>query len=306
MNTNILAHPYEPRHVAWGESYFLSRKYNGMGCIYLPQTVGQPANVCKHYYRGGDHHIPIASGLWSIDHTNKGIKVIPAPSWYMEGFQNVSVPLQGELWCNDDLQRVGSVCKTWQEDKGWEYISFIFYDIFETCLPYRHVIQILTQTEMAIKAPYIYLFDYEHILSITGEDVNRWISVSKTNKWEGFMLRKASSLYEKKRSYNLLKYKPNYEWEGIVIDYAPAKEGTKYEGQTGALVIKSKWEDTEGMHGGDPKFNGKSFIVSVTGLTENERLFPMTSYPMGTRVKFYFKNISSKGVPQSSTLRSNT
>ena len=53
---------------------------------------------------------------------------------------------------------------------------------------------------------------------------------------EGVMIKHPDSQYEDKRSNYLLKYKPNFDAEGIIMDYSPGKG--KYKGMLGGFICK--------------------------------------------------------------------
>ena len=53
---------------------------------------------------------------------------------------------------------------------------------------------------------------------------------------EGVMIKHPNSLYEDKRSNYLLKYKPNFDAEAIIMDYSKGKG--KYRGMLGGFVCK--------------------------------------------------------------------
>ena len=82
-------------------------------------------------------------------------------------------------------------------------------------------------------------------------DALKWLKFAKEKGWEGLMLRYASSIYEKKRSKQLIKLKPFNELDLKIIGYKMHKN----EG-LGSFIVKYK--------------NGEVSIGS--GYTKNERL----------------------------------
>jgi DNA ligase-1 len=94
---------------------------------------------------------------------------------------------------------------------------------------------------------------------------------------EGVMLRAPGSLYENKRSKNLLKYKPVDDDEATVMGYKPG--AGKYEGMTGTLVCV--WHDV--------------LIDIGTGLTDEDRKNPP---PIGTVITFTYHGLTDGGAPR--------
>ena len=99
---------------------------------------------------------------------------------------------------------------------------------------------------------------------------------------EGVMLRNPKSEYETKRSKNLLKYKPEFDDEAIIIGY---KKGTgKYEGMLGSFKVKLK------------KNPDKEFYVS--GMNDKIRQNYKTTHPVGTVITFTYRGLSNSGTPR--------
>lgn len=139
-----LAHSYDPVKPFSFQGWLASRKLNGWGCLWDGGvTRGIPAYKVPWYYIGGDDRLrtqPIATGLWTIGRSDKyGIKpkTIQAPDWFLD-LLPVGIPLQGEIWCNDDLQAVKSICggssPEKKKSKRWEEVKFVVYNTKPYCL----------------------------------------------------------------------------------------------------------------------------------------------------------------------------
>lgn len=124
--------------------WWASRKLNGWGCLWDGGvTRGIPAYKVPWYYLGGDSRLksyPVSTGLWTIGRSDKyGIrpKTIQAPDWFLDLLPK-GVPLQGEIWCDDNLQAVKSICGGSTAEKKssseWEKVKFAVYNLKPYCL----------------------------------------------------------------------------------------------------------------------------------------------------------------------------
>ena len=101
-------------------------------------------------------------------------------------------------------------------------------------------------------------------------------------KGEGLMLREAGSLYEQKRSSTLLKIKPVYDDECIIVGYNP---GTgKYEGKLGSFICVLK--------------KNKNVKFKLSGMTDEIRTNYHTTHPVGTVVTFQCNEFTKTGAPR--------
>lgn len=137
------------------------------------------------------------------------------------------------------------------------------------------------------------------------EKLNEILDFLVTDGAEGVMLRKPTSLYELRRSHNLLKHKPFNDAEGVVVGYTSGREtgrGSKHLGRIGALVLD---------------FGGKR--LELSGLTDEERGFLASDmrdyavghpgqdmpqhfqgqcFKIGQVVTFKYRELSDDGVPK--------
>ena len=96
------------------------------------------------------------------------------------------------------------------------------------------------------------------------------------------MLGEAGSLYEQKRSNTLLKIKPVYDDECIIVGYNP---GTgKYEGKLGSfkcILVKNK-----------------KVHFKLSGMTDEIRENYEKTHPVGTVVTFQYNEMTKTGAPR--------
>lgn len=101
------------------------------------------------------------------------------------------------------------------------------------------------------------------------------------NRHEGLILRNLNSLYECKRSKNLLKYKPEDDDEAIIVDIKPGSG----DWQNAGKVISLNW-------------NGKMFDASFKGsLKQAEQFLDEKDKWLGKKVTFMYMGLTGLGIP---------
>lgn len=310
--------------------WHISRKFDGLGFLWDGGvTTGIKADQFDWYHRGSDKVVPTSTGLWSLGR-GEGAKVIHAPTFFTEGLPK-GVPLQGELWHNDDLQYVSSVCRRKDPDiEKWKKIQAIFYNIKPYSLWFNNDINkyVGKKNKYRENRPFkdlwkefrvedVLNFDYRisdmniwripefystDMSTENGKDeAERMVRDSKDNNWEGLMFHNVNKPYECKRSYNILKWKPKYEMEATVTGYAAGKTG-KNIGKVGYIEAETIWSDSvNSIHGGSKAYVGNRFEVSIGGLTDLERDYDNVEdyFPVGSTISFTFSGVSQYGIPQS-------
>ena len=313
-NDNILSDKF-----AIQDEFAVQRKFNGISFLWdggITRGI-QP----QRFFPTAKGEV--STGLWTND-----AQVIEFPSSLLDKLPKF-IPIQGELWCDDNLQCVNSIVrKKIPNDKEWSKIKFVVYDVKPYCLWYQHLkIEIDTWKKIPLMYEVFFgnpiysertkllqihvfqgdLFQMNEKQSFFSSNksplcliVNYFLwnnarQDMKEYKWEGLMIHTDAS-YECKRSYNLLKYKQSYDIEGTIIGYKPGKTG---KNTYGAIVVQFTWnEKVESIVGGTKEMIGQKIIVDISGLTDKEHSCAEEIYPKGTELKFTFKNISIYGVPQ--------
>jgi DNA ligase-1 len=314
----MLAHTYNEANNPVG--WFASRKLNGWGCVWDGGvTTGMRATDVPWYYQGGDDkltHEVYSTGLWTIGRADKNgmrPKVIHAPDWFVEALPK-NVPLQGELWRDDDLSLVKSVCGCSNPDSKldprWATIDYLVYNSKPYCLfPWlatenRWSNRVYTDRMYTVEKAYkpndvwgilnqTRVESREHFKSIVDE--------ANSQGWEGIMLVNPLSYYEDYRSHNLLKVKPVFETEARIVGYEQGKTG-KNIGKLGALWAELTWDEKVLSYtGGSKAFVGTTARFKISGMTDKEREFDFAraKWPIGCMAHFKFSCISTHGVPMS-------
>ena len=94
-------------------------------------------------------------------------------------------------------------------------------------------------------------------------------------KGEGVMLKRPQSQYELKRSNNLLKLKPVRVGEGVVVGYKRGKGGI-----------------------GSLKIDWGNIFLFASGLNKEEKKMARTLFPLGSRISFFYNDVTNNGVPR--------
>lgn len=325
---STLAHNYDINLIKPNATYAVSRKYNGMGVIWDGgYSRGRPADQFSWYRRGGDKTPPICTGLWSIDR-EETTKVVNCPAWFSDKLPKY-IPLQGELWCNDNLQYLQTHCKVRNPNPIlWYPIKFIAYNIkpysiwgldkktlptpylfYWENLPWKflcleHLGSEFKQLNDLIEIPeFTWLHSAEKETFII--QLEKLFNKAMRNNWEGLMLQNVDSLYECHRSYNLLKMKPTYDGEAIITGYEEGKTG-KNIGRCGSICAVLTWDESiTSIHGGREEFIGKKVKLKISGLEDEEREWENIEedFPIGSEVSFTFKGVTEYGVPVSCNVK---
>ena len=186
-------------------------------------------------------------------------KPFNAPKWFLESMPPYNLLqdkiLDGELWAGrDNFQHMGPVRKKIPIPEEWLTIQFQVYDVigenitFVQRLKYLKKIVNFTQKawKIRLKKEEFYLPNEETLepplifaqqTKIKSEKMMRkYYQNIIDNGGEGIMIKHPESLYENGRSSYMLKVKPAFDRECIVIDYKLG-EG-KYTGLLGSFICK--------------------------------------------------------------------
>ena len=109
---------------------------------------------------------------------------------------------------------------------------------------------------------------------------------------EGIMIKHPECKYENGRSPYLLKYKPCFDFEGIIIDYKPGKG--KYENLLGGFVCKPLINHDTYMTIDDDE----NHIFTLSGMDDKIRKNYKRTHPEGTIITCECSGFTDKGVPR--------
>jgi DNA polymerase beta len=228
-----------------------------------------------------------------------------APDWYKLAMPEEN--LDGELWVGrENFQSMGVVRKKAPDPKEWTPVKYLVYDIPDLDKPFSERLVILRkivkvnkarwdevkktlpeelQIECPLKmAPQTFIESEEQM-----EGIYRTI-IEKGG--EGIMLKDPDSFYENKRSNYLLKYKPSFDEEAIIVDYKLGKG--KYTGILGGFICKPLLNmDTYHLIDKDEQHE-----FSISGMDDEVRNEYKETHPIGTVISMTHSGKTDGGKPR--------
>ena len=208
----------------------------------------------------------IWNGLTLVSRTGKEFC---APAWFIEDLPD-NVMLDGELW--EGHGRFQKTVGTVRSGSGdWSRIKFMVFDVVS-----KDVYEIRKANLEKLRLPG-HCRVLEQTLCKGEEHLSEFESDILISGGEGVMLRRRNSLYDHKRSANLLKMKNFQTDEAVVTGYTEGKG--KHTGRLGALICE---------------YMGKTFNIG-TGITNSMRELPPER---GSRVTFSFFETTDAGIPR--------
>ena len=228
-----------------------------------------------------------------------------APDWYKLAMPEEN--LDGELWVGrENFQSMGVVRKKSPDPKEWVPVNYLVYDIPDLDKPFSERLVILRKIvkdnkvrwdevkktlpeELQIECPLKMasqkvVESEEHM-----EETYRKI-IEKGG--EGIMLKDPDSLYGNGRSNYLLKYKPSFDEEAIIVDYKLGKG--KYTGILGGFICKPLINmDTYHLIDKDSKHE-----FAISGMDDQIRNEYKESHEIGTIISYEHSGKTESGKPR--------
>lgn len=219
------------------------------------------------------------------------------PRWF-SALMPPSVSLDGELWVGRGCyEQCGIFKKKKIIEQEWieGNIKFNVFDIPSLNKPFEERIMILEkmvkdrcscmiqlQVPSGIINVHCPLSYTPQILVKSYKHLDKMFEKVVKQGGEGLMIRKPGSMYEKKRSSTLLKYKVLLDTECKVVGYKP---GTgKYNGLLGSFECQLL------------KGNQRSFYAS--GMTDEIRNNYRQTHPVGTILTIIYNGMTKNGIPR--------
>jgi len=328
----MLAQVLDPaKHYLGGA--FISQKLDGVRAIWDGGlSRGRMASEVPYANTYKDKKPQKATGLWS-----RTGKVIAAPDWFLDKLPKF--PLDGELWMGyHSFQQLTSCVNSETPDDRWRLVEYKIFDSPSwSALFAQRVVKVRNDYSFMVQSPpwafnmsqgvkdhWTFELVQKYLRQKLGDDqvtlleqtklppAGFMTAVDKFTKrvleqgGEGSIIRYGHSIWTPERSWNLLKYKPLQDAEGVVTGYYSGKEtdkGSKLLGMMGALELN--WQGAE---------------FKISGFTDAERTLisheerewcrqnpgermPNTfrgppGFPKGSSVTFQYRELSDDGVPK--------
>ena len=236
-------------------------------------------------------------------------KEFHAPQWVLDSIVS-DYSIDGELWAGrNNFDMVGIVRKKEPIDEEWIDIKYMVYDIPNLDKPFEERLQELKKITVKSKIhwnkyrkqltyPYCNLecpiIFTEQTLIKSQEQFDSLYDQIIQNGGEGAMLKHPTAPYtNKKRSSFMLKVKPAFDAEGIIIGHKRGKG--KYEGgMLGGLICR-------------PLINKDTYsvvdmnddhIFSISGMDDTVRKNYKQTHPINTIITYEYSEMTAKGVPR--------
>lgn len=219
--------------------------------------------------------------------------------------------LDGELWVGrENFQMMGVVRKKVPILEEWKHVQYVVYDLPDMKKPFSERIKALEKIvrenkkrwddlkknlpkEFQIECP---LKMAKQTLIESEEHMDTLYKSILKKGGEGLMIKDPDSFYEDGRSNYMLKVKPSFDEEGIIVDYKPGKG--KYQGKDkeilGAFVCKPlKNMDTYHVVDKDPNNE-----YSLSGMDDSVRNNYKETHPIGTIISITHSGKTDGGKPR--------
>jgi len=233
----MLAYKVGKKPVDWSEKVFMQPKLDGVRCIIQLDKTGKVIA----YSRTGKPWL-------NIRHILKDLK-----PWFAE---HPDAILDGELYNHElrnDFEKIISLVRTqkptaYMRSKSKKLVQFHCYDYANGNDLYSQRMRNLSVSDM-----YSYCVKYVPTWQVTSNGHANLKHKSFLEKdYEGSILRLDGS-YQRKRSYNLQKFKDFHDAEATIVGYVPGKG--KRTGTLGKFVM----QDDKGVEFGCPPGKGYNY-----------------------------------------------
>ena len=230
----------------------------------------------------------------------------PAPQWFKSALPEI--PLDGELFMGrDGFQRMGAARKKEPVDEDWFDIKYYVYDAPEIDATFEQRYNFLKSIMPKVKEHWIkfratldkkfkkvtcpMILTTQTVVESMDQMKEYYEKILEEGA-EGIMLKDPSSIYEDKRSNFMLKYKPSFDAEAVIVDYRP---GTgKYTGKLGAFICKPL------INKGNYQVvdESKDHIFAISGMDDVVRENYKESHPIGTFITYEYSGMTDGGKPR--------
>lgn len=255
-----------------------------------PQPLAPPALMLANVYRTGislaDYWVSEkydgVRGYWDGQALwTRGGQRVAAPSWFTAGWPDA--PLDGELWAGHGqfARSVSTVRQQAADESAWRGLRFMVFDLPAHGGPFSERIPALHGVVRQIDQPWVQAVAQSKVAS--HQALQTLLAKTVKNGGEGLMLHRGASLYQGRRSDDLLKLKTHDDSEALVVAHIPGRG--RQASKLGALLVEM------------PAAHGKPVLRFKlgTGFTDAQRQHPPA---IGARVTYRFRGLNDSGIPR--------
>lgn len=201
---------------------------------------------------------------------------IHAPAWFTAALP--AHALDGELWMGRrQFERLSAaVRRQVPDDAEWRQITYHLYELPQGEGDFATRLTTLQQLQTQTQVAWLQVLPQTRVANQAAlqQQLNEIVKAGG----EGLMLHRADAIWQSGRSDVLLKLKPHFDDEAVVIAHE-AGQG-KYRGQLGALLVRTK--------------EGRELRLG-TGLSDQLRKNPPA---IGSTVTFRYRDTTNTGLPK--------
>ncbi|WP_295749737.1 DNA ligase [Undibacterium sp.] len=203
-------------------------------------------------------------------------RLISAPPWFTAALP--AQALDGELWMgHQTFERLSAAVRRQQaRDEEWRAISYQLYELPEGAGDFRQRLASLQALVTQAAQPWLQLVVQEAVQDHAAVQTRLTQIVQAGG--EGLMLHRADALWQSGRSAALLKLKPQFDAEAIVLAHEAGKG--KYQGMLGALLVQTE--------------NGQRLRLG-SGFSDAQRRDPPA---IGSTISYRYRGFSNSGLPK--------
>ncbi|QKF69940.1 DNA ligase [Campylobacter hyointestinalis] len=166
-------------------------------------------------------------------------KIINAPKWWLKDFPSFAI--DGELWSErGEFEFISSVVSSF-DDKGWENIKFMIFDVPNASGNLLERLDILREFLKQNPNKFIKIIEQKKLNS--NEDAFAFLDDITNGGGEGVVVRNANAPYKKGRSGEILKLKKFKDSECKVVKLQSGKG--KFKGLLGSLICVDIFSNVE-------------------------------------------------------------
>jgi DNA ligase 1 len=204
-------------------------------------------------------------------------RTVAAPAWFVARLP-AGQPLDGELWLGrrrfDTLS--GTVRTDQPDDAAWQQVRYMLFELPGVPGRFDERLQRLAAIAEATTWPALQVVPHRRVADRAA--LQALLEATVRDGGEGLMLHRADAPYATGRSDLLIKLKPRWDNEAVVVGHRAGRG--KYLGMLGALELETP--------------NGKRFLLG-TGFTDAQRRDPP---PLGATVSYRYRELTPSGLPR--------
>ena len=203
--------------------------------------------------------------------------IINAPSFFTANWPNI--PMDGELWLKrDSFSQLNSITSRKKpEQEQWQKVRFMIFDLPTHQGVFSERVQAMNHIVSQSDSRFLSIIKQQQFQDKA--QLEHYYQQVITQGGEGLMLHHQDNIYHGGRTAKLIKLKPRYDAEAVVLEQLPGKG--KFSGMLGALKVRNVKDN-------------KVFKIG-TGFTTQQRKNPPA---IGDIVTYSYAGLTVNGLPR--------